>query len=788
MRLQSVTLQGFKSFANKTQLDFTKPVTAIVGPNGSGKSNIVEAIRFVLGEQSTKSMRGGNTSDLIFRGSQKVSRAVVNMVFDNSDRVFALTGNSGAALPLDYDQIEISRQVYKDGTAGYLLNGSKVRLKDLVELLASVHIGSSSHQVISQGSADRLLHASAGDRREMIEDALGLKVLRLKLKETRRKLERSHDHVKEVEALRNELKPYLSHLEREMKRIEKGRVLRESLVSSFLVYHHQSIRYVEQSNHTLRLGYEKLTQKKQDLELEYQGVQKEIALREEMLQSNELVDLQENHKCAMRDFQTAQNELFQIENESRNSQRILQQATDAIERYGKDMDTLAADKQAASARVSSKIVLEGSLLSEFQAHVNDLKKALGQKDISVISRLFTVFDSFLKSVLKTTSVDTTSYDVRLDVLKSRIQEEESRMKNALATFEGFVIQQEELKKRVEIFNTEVTRTEAAISTWNQQQKDSVAALQVLQKQLQALHAELLTTNQRISETQKQQALLGDFEEDLARDFHHVQQVVGEDFFTEQQQIFNAEGVVVLQESGLRESRKDIERLLIRFEHIGFAPNPQLEEEYTQAVDRDAFLQKELSDVQIAAEALAETVVDLQGQLVTVFDEGVLKVQGYFTDFIAQMFGGGSASLEIVSLVKPTDDENEDEGGSADTYLLDDRGVEVSVNLPKKAIKKLSLLSGGERSLVSIALLFALAHVNPPPFLVLDETDAALDEANSRRYGAMVRYVAQTTQLVVVTHNRETMSQADVLFGITMNQSGVSQMVHVDMEKALNFAK
>ncbi|MEK9184547.1 MAG: AAA family ATPase, partial [Patescibacteria group bacterium] len=168
MYLKNLEISGFKSFAKKSILEFKAPITAIVGPNGSGKSNVAEAFRFVLGEQSIKSLRGKRGEDLIFNGGEgsRFNRAGVKVIFDNKKRSFNI----------DFDEVIIERIVNRDSLSEYLINGSQVRLKDIVELLAVAHIGASGHHIISQGEADRILNASIKERREMIEDALGLKL------------------------------------------------------------------------------------------------------------------------------------------------------------------------------------------------------------------------------------------------------------------------------------------------------------------------------------------------------------------------------------------------------------------------------------------------------------------------------------------------------------------------------------------------------------------------------------------------------------------------------------
>ena len=207
MYLKELSINGFKSFAKKSKLEFSCPITAIVGPNGSGKSNVAESFRFVLGEQSVKSLRGKKGEDLIWGGSEssaRGNRASVEVKFDNSTRAFAL----------DYDEITIERIVHRDGQNEYKLNGSAVRLKDIHELLAEAHIGATGHHIISQGEADRVISAGAKERREMIEDALGLKVYQIKKADATRKLNKTLENITQVASLRREAAPHLKYLKK----------------------------------------------------------------------------------------------------------------------------------------------------------------------------------------------------------------------------------------------------------------------------------------------------------------------------------------------------------------------------------------------------------------------------------------------------------------------------------------------------------------------------------------------------------------------------------------------
>ena len=244
---------------------------------------------------------------------------------------------------------------------------------------------------------------------------------------------------------------------------------------------------------------------------------------------------------------------------------------------------------------------------------------------------------------------------------------------------------------------------------------------------------------------------------------------------------------------MHDLKRSIDRLKIRLEeHSGIGND--VVSEYESTKDRDAFLTKEMIDIEASIKNLETLIIDLKKVLDERFTKGVEVINERFGDFFKTMFGGGSAFLSITMEKKRKSKSSlEDfdpelvEGENTEPEGFE-RGIEVHVNLPSKKVKELGMLSGGERSLVSIALLFAISQVNPPPFLVLDETDAALDEANSRRYGDMVERLSEYSQLIVVTHNRETMSRAGVLFGVTLGSDGGSKLLSIKFDEAVKVAK
>ncbi len=240
-------------------------------------------------------------------------------------------------------------------------------------------------------------------------------------------------------------------------------------------------------------------------------------------------------------------------------------------------------------------------------------------------------------------------------------------------------------------------------------------------------------------------------------------------------------------------KKDIERLKIKLEDYGSIGVGETMKEYQDTVDRDAFLEKEMIDLDASMKSLETLMAELKEKIDIEFKEGIRKINTEFQEFFSLMFGGGTGSLSIVAEQKRKKSAKQDPDEEPEPEPEDDEeetreGIEINVSLPHKKVKELHALSGGERSLVSIALLFAMSQVNPPPFLVLDETDAALDEANSRKYGDMIEKLSKHSQLIVVTHNRETMSRAGVLYGVTIGADGASKLLSVKFDEAAAIAK
>lgn len=747
MRVKSLEISGFKSFARKSVFEFGAQVSSIVGPNGSGKSNVAEALRFVLGEQSLKSMRGKRTEDLIFNGSKTVerqNRAKVVITFDNRDRTF----------PVDFDEVSIAREIHRDASSEYFLNGSSVRLKDVVELLASVHIGASGHHIISQGEADRILNATPRDRRAMIEDALGLKVYHWKIAESEKKLIKTEQNMRESESLRREIAPHIKFLKKQVEKVEQARSLRDELMELYR-------EYLKREEVYLSYTRTKLHTEKQELDVSLRDTS-EALTKAESLRGHNVGQSPEN--TALLD---ARGELGNARRERDELGRKIGRLEGMIEMETRRLDrpVESADKMI-SARESEQLA---------QGLYEELGYAESSEDYlyikGVVSRTRARVGQFLEHLRGGTS----DVDTRREESKKEIEGLKDERDTLIRT-------RGELENTITQLEVRVRELERVIESKRAETTDAERASFELRAKKQELTMKLALNHDRTEHFTREEVA---FREEIREGGILVGRMI-----QEYPSFLLDEGAALLEDRMEQEGRrKKIERIKIRLEDImGSSSGEDVMREYEDTVARDEFLAKELEDLKASAESLRVLMRELEETLNEQFKDGITKINKQFSEFFGLMFGGGTASLQVSyekkkkksdTDIMETPDEDEEES---------EEGIEVAVHLPHKKIRGLQMLSGGERALTSIALLFAVSQVNPPPFLVLDETDAALDEANSRKYGDMIENLAKYSQLIVITHNRETMSRANIIYGVTMGADAISKLLSIKFEEAAQMAK
>lgn len=750
MYLKELTINGFKSFAKKSELEFSAPITAIVGPNGSGKSNIAESFRFVLGEQSVKSLRGKRGEDLIWGGSEKVSRgnrASVQVIFDNKSRTFAL----------DFDEVKIERIVHRDGQNEYKLNDSTVRLKDIHELLANANIGPTGHHIISQGEADRVLAAGPKERREMIEDALGLKVYQLKKQEAEHKLEKTRENIAQVESLRREAAPHLKYLKKQVEKAERSIEIQKELRTKYAEYLKREDTYIAFRTDKLMAQRIEPARKLEAVQVRLTKVKQLLQETENKPVPEELLSAESALQSAAKARQEMERELSKIEGQI----LFLERRLSAPVKTAVAVDTMIPRAQL------EKLVEAIEVTAE---------KALSKGGESVLKRALSDLVKQLRTFLsheQGEKVDTIATDkAELDELQKNLKKAEIAVEHALSIEEKFRKQLAELQTARMADSEKNREAEREMFALINERRELESILRAIDGELLVLERDRADFKQQLQEAV---ALLGRG----ASDYYSLE-VIDEDG-----KIVTDEAMAVEDRSKQRARQHELEKLKIRLEELGVGATDDLIKEFNDAKDRDEFLARELMDLEASVENLKALIIDMQEKLQEQFTAGLEKITTEFNTFFTLMFGGGSAALERVKLkVRGTEEGAEEGSDELDTL----EGVELKVSLPNKRVKGLEMLSGGERALTSIALIFAMSQVNPPPFIILDETDAALDEANSRRYGDMIEALAKRSQLVLITHNRETMSRAGILYGITMGIDGVSKVLSVKFDEAAAVAK
>ena len=734
LSLKSIELAGFKSFGKKTELLFGSPIAAIVGPNGSGKSNVAEAFRFVLGEQSMKSMRSKKGEDLIWGGSPalpRMNRAGVKVVFDNSKRL----------LDLDFKEVVVERVVHRDGINEYLLNGTPVRLKDVIRLLAGANIGGSGYQIISQGEADRILNASPRERREMVEDALGLKLYQHKKAESERKLEETGINIDKTKSLRREIGPHLHFLRTQVEKIEKAREMKEELaakLNDYLAREHawitqedarlaEEVRAHESELKKLTAGVADARGKRgSSSDTAIQGLRAKLSEREAKLAG------------ARRESERISRELGRAEGALEATNVTVEQIVPVphVRQFARDLDAALADAERAGDPASLRSVV---------ADVRNRIKA---------------FIEGLTGIAPETNEEVRQQVQSLSGSLDRVQKEEAALAGEL----------EDLRRKI----AEVRESGFAAERDLIELESAVREAQGKLHSVQAARASIASLRQRFEEEVREGiALIGA----AVHGWEHSEV---------------PQGALSEERSVQEKRRRDIERLKIKIEESGIGNGEQVVTEFKQTKERDEFLAKELTDLERSAASLKDIIAELEKTIDARFHDGLKHINEALKNFFAKLFGGGAAKLFVEeprrkisrTVLEMEDDEEEEIPEEEELYA----GLSIDVSLPRKKIRGLEVLSGGERALTSIALIFSMTQVNPPPFLILDETDAALDEANSKRYADMVGELGQKSQLIVITHNRATMSAAGELYGVTMAQDGMSKLLSVKLEEAEKVAK
>lgn len=760
MYLKKVEISGFKSFANKTGLDFMPSfmmdgkerrlgITAIVGPNGSGKSNVADAIRWVMGEQSMKNLRGKKSEDVIFAGSGKKSRlssASCTLYFDNNDK----------RIPLEFSEVAITRKIFRSGEGEYLINGSRVRLLDVVDLLAKAGIGRESYCVINQGMSDAVLNATAAERRTILEDAAGVKQFQIKKERALRKLDSTEENLDRVGDLIKEIEPHLRMLKRQAEKAQKGKDVAEQLKGKqFLLYSYLWNKFQEEKG--------KYSSLKNDLGAKMMNVQREV----------DKINDELNRESGQGIKNEAQAQLNKEQLELRTQINALEREL-VISEGRLEIEKERALEKKISKSIPVDLHYVQSKLEEIRAQqaalITRVEQAEKMEDLQEIKEFARLIQQALHDLWEESGRG--KIEINEDNPEAKIHEEKA------AELE---IKVGDIRKNIETASQQLIQKEAALAAEVEREKELRQRFFELEKQSRLRQDELGKLKDQFSDAKIELAKVDVREEDL------VGQIKEELHLEVTDLKYNGEEVQ------REELEKEVMRLRVQMEQIG-GIDPLVMEEYEDTKNRFDFLSKESEDLRQAIESLKAVTKEMDEKIAEVFEEAFEKINSEFTNYFRIIFGGGNAHLtksKIKTRKAKTETETGEESaipGEGDDVALEteeskeELGIDIFACPPGKKISHLSMLSGGERSLTSLALLFAIISYNPPPFAILDEVEAALDEANSRRFGRILQELSNNTQFIIISHNRETMRQASLLYGVTMGEDGISKLLSVRLDQ------
>lgn len=746
MFLKKIELRGFKSFAEKTTIDFPSQhnghvITGIVGPNGSGKSNIADAIRWVLGEQSIKMLRGKKSRDVIFAGTDQKARL-------SSAEVLLHLDNSSNTAPVDMAEILIGRRLYRSGESEYLINNKRALLQNINLLLARAHFGHRTYSIIGQGMVDSFVTAGASERQELLEEAAGVKEFQLKKQESINKLAASSRNLEQVSALLSEIHPRLRSLTRQVKRLERKETLANSLKDLQITYYGNKWHAWQQELDSLEKELSKLTSswkeyKKETDEL--QTIWQKVALSESV--SSSFQKLQRDYENIL----NKRNQLFQEEFKIKNA--MLSAKNDKTQKENP--------------------LLKPQFLNRLTEHLNQIK--------FVIKKVLTMHSENDLNALKS---DLLSLLEKNSSLEKELKKDEENTSN---NDPGLAAKLEKIKDEEEHLTKQLEENQQKINKLKQEEQSKNQKIIDIQQKLQKEQSRLNDTSGKLNEQKIKKARLDAKMEDLAGEIKDEQLHLEEIKKYKPRKITDEEGL-----------KNEIGKLKHQLELIG-GIDEETVDEYKTTKERFEFLSKEVEDSKNAIKSLEKIIVELDKKIESQFNTAFLNINKLFAKYFYILFGGGKAHLKKLSPPKETKTaeskediteevatEENDETLLAKTWSNYSKnklsaGIEIQATPPGKKLTSITMLSGGEKALTAIALICSIIANRPSPFVVLDEVDAALDEANSERFAKILEELSHQTQFIVITHNRATMHRAKILYGVSMGKDGVSQMLSVDLE-------
>ena len=820
MRLNAIKLSGFKSFVDPTTVSFPSSMSCIVGPNGCGKSNVIDAVRWVLGESSAKNLRSDSMTDVVFNGStsrKPVSKASVELFFDNKD------GRIGGEFS-SYSEISVRRSLELDGQSNYYLNGTSCRKKDITDVFLGTGLGPRSYAIIEQGMISQLVSAKPDEMRGYIEEVAGISRYLERKKETESRIKRTKENLSRLDDLRDEIQRLLFKLQRQAKAAEKYHELRKDEkeaqllllgakwrdVSNVLESKEKAVKVqelkVEEINsqkNTSDSEIIKLRARQIELQTSLDKVQQEfysygadISRTEQELsvKKERVSEINETISVNLAQIDTRKGE---IKNLGKNKSSALEE----LKNIQEELNSLKESDDTDSNIVEAK-KLEGSWLvfiTETRSLLSKLKEtllSLSSKlennqpiddDKSLMDSLDAKLDKLQKEPDKLTKLTQ-------DFLTSTSKEAKQERINLIEKTDKFA----ELQALVASLGSEETHAETKLADLEKdnfslgtESKELLGPINEIQKRLDELLKGRLAVEEKLLESRKSieecNSSIHSFEKEkiekeqaaitlreLLENLRLERQASKIEQNNIEKQVSDLDGNLSKIKERLDKNKSaenyasELEEIEVKITRLG-AINLVAMEEFEQETERKALLDEQHKELTEALETLEKAITKIDKETRTTFKDTFDKLNQSLSKSFPKLFGGGHAELVMLG-----DD-------------LLNCGIGISARPPGKKNASVSQLSGGEKALTAIATVFAFFELNPAPFCLLDEVDAPLDDLNTMRFIDLVNDMSQRVQFVYITHNKISMEKSKHLMGVTMQEPGVSRMVAVDVDQAVEMA-
>jgi len=793
MEFKKIQLNGFKSFADKTNFLIEEGLTGIVGPNGCGKSNIVESLRWAMGETSAKSMRGSGMEDVIFSGtSNKASKnlAEVSITVTNEN-------NEGPIQFRDNDEINVRRKIEKDKGSKFYINDKEVRARDAQMFFADLSTGAHSPSMISQGRIGALVTAKPTDRRAILEEAAGISGLHVRRHEAELRLSAAENNLKRADELRRQQEKQLVNLQKQAEEATKYKNITDEIKKIEAGLYYLKLLEIEKE---IKIENEINT----EAEDEVSGFNNKISEVETLIKSetDKVTPLREKNIENLSRIQRLNLELQNLDEENDRIQDEIESIKNSLQTFDDDISRekgIVIDANSNEKRLKEEknelIEIDSKYYETERQSNEDLNNSKNKLNIEInkikelinlqkSSEAINVLDDFGVIIEEYADVYGKNQNIKKDSVKRNeriliIDKEIESWKNLLANSEKMVseltdrknklnLQLQNLDNQPKLQAEKKGKISEGLRISEIEKSENESIIDVTDEKIESLRAQLNKVQEESIQIRERKASSGATIEGLKKRKNDlVDRIVSELNLTEENilehsDLFGSEELpdAVNQEDLLDKKKQEREKL--------GSVNLKADEETNKYEAEIKKMEQDRADLVTAIIKLKDSINELnqkgRERLTVAFD----KVNRKFNEVYTKLFNGGSATLELVDSDDPLE-----------------AGLEMLVSPPGKRLQSITLLSGGEQALTALSLIFAVFLTNPSPICVLDEVDAPLDDANVTRFCNLLEDLIKitNTKFIIVTHHALTMSKMNRLYGVTMPEKGISQLVAVDLQKA-----